>query len=44
MAMETTLGANYIVETYLFGNLRTGAKKFREQNFEFWGRAKNIGV
>ena len=28
--------------TYLFGNLRTRAKKSREQNFEFWGRARNI--
>jgi len=29
--------------TYLFGNLRTRAKKSRERNFEFWGRARNIG-
>jgi hypothetical protein len=29
--------------TYLFGNLRTRAKKYREQNFEFWGRTQNIG-
>jgi hypothetical protein len=29
--------------TYLFENLRTRAKKSRERNFEFWGRAQNIG-
>jgi hypothetical protein len=29
--------------TYLFGNLETRAKKSREWNFEFWGKAQNIG-
>jgi hypothetical protein len=30
--------------TYLFGNLRLRARKNREPDFEFWGRAQNIGV
>jgi hypothetical protein len=30
--------------TYLFGNLVTRAKKSSERNFEFWGRAQNIGI
>jgi hypothetical protein len=34
---------SYRSVTYLFGNLRTTAKKSRERNFEFWGRARNIG-
>jgi hypothetical protein len=25
--------------TYIFGNLRTGARKKSETNYEFWGRA-----
>ncbi len=30
---------SYTGVTYLFGNLRTKAKKSIEQDFEFWGRA-----
>jgi hypothetical protein len=30
--------------TYLFGNLRHRARKNREPDFEFWGRAQNIRV
>jgi hypothetical protein len=30
--------------TYLFENLRSGARINKESNFEFWGRARNIGV